>query len=276
MKNIIKTTFGLILLSCGAINAKSVIIEENLSLSGVKTITINSDTGDVNIIQERRTDVHVELETTKGATKLIVEEGSNLKVRVKRPFFGTIPYSAKLTVRVPSEYSKSLNINASSGDVSISELELYNLKVNLSSGHFNGSEFKIDEAKISNSSGHINLNNSDIKKLILDASSGHIKLDGFTGKIEGQSSSGNVDIILDDLIDDIKFRLSSGKFTLKSPNSKIDARLNLRTSSGIIKADFPVTIDGMNKNNSLEGISGEGKYSFDVQNSSGNIELYSN
>lgn len=271
MKNIIQTTFGLILLSCGVINAKSVVIEEKLSLNSVSSITINSDTGDVDLIQEDRKDIHVKLETTKDATKLIIEKGSNLKIRVKRPFLGRSPYTAKLTVRIPSSFNKSLDLNTSSGDVTIPVLVLNNLKLHLSSGHFNGTDFNIDNAKISNSSGHINLDNSEIDTLKLQASSGHIKIDGYTGEIDGQSSSGNVDITLTDFADDIKFRLSSGRFTLQCPDSNIDAELNLRTSSGNIEVDFPVTINNNNTNKSLIATSGSGKYKIDVQNSSGNI-----
>lgn len=273
MKNIIQSAFSLILLSCGVINAKSVIIEEHLSLNGVNHIIINSDTGDVDLIQESRNDIHVELETTKDATKLIIEEGKSLKIRVKRPFLGVRPYTAKLTVRIPLNYNKSLDLNASSGDVTIPQLKLDKLEVNLSSGHFNGSDFQLDEAKISDSSGHITLDNSDIKKLKLNASSGHVTVNSFTGLIDGQSSSGNVEINLADFVNDIKFKLSSGRFILNSPDSKLDAELNLRTSSGNIEVDFPVTISKKGTNNSLKGKCGNGKYKIDVQNSSGNIIL---
>ncbi|MGL1893139.1 MAG: DUF4097 domain-containing protein [Spirochaetaceae bacterium] len=255
-------------------NTNNELQKDHIDIDGIRVIDISTDSGDIEIIPEERSDIYLELTTYRKGPDLIIREGKTTVIDVKQPFFTLFNIGkrqVKLKVFIPYTYNKELIVNSASGDLDISDLSLLKLKTHLSSGDLNGTRLEVNKADISSSSGDITMDLIKIDNLDIRLSSGSLILDNFIGQIDGHSSSGDVDIMLERLTGNIDFRLSSGDFYLDTNETNPNVTLDLSTSSGSIDVDFPVTISQSKNRKTFDGHSGSGKYQINLNLSSGNI-----
>lgn len=268
--------FVTLMLCSGAYARKMYKSEKNINYNDLHTLFIGVSSGDVNVIPENRDDINVFLESSDKKLKLIISEGRDLKIETKKEGFSLFryrPHKTKLTVRVPKEFNRKIEIKVSSGNVKINDFNLDYLKISLSSGNLIANSISAAETEVISSSGNTDFYDSNIDYLELDSSSGDIHLNNFKGEVKGDSSSGNVKIILNKLIGDINFELSSGNLNLTLPDEEIDSSFKITTNSGNIDFNFPITVEGQIKEKSLKGTVGAGRYNIDLHTSSGNITL---
>lgn len=94
--------------------------------------------------------------------------------------------------------------------------------------------------------------------------------------VRASSVSGNVTVGVESLTGDgsLKFTSVSGNVTAELPKG-IDADVTLRTVSGSLDSDFPLTLNGRVRRNSLEARIGRGGRELEVTTVSGNVRLRS-
>ncbi len=90
--------------------------------------------------------------------------------------------------------------------------------------------------KIDMTSGNVDATRVDCGQMQIDMTSGGIDLDGFTGELDANSTSGNLVVRYDETMDDLRFDGTSGNVTIYYTNvDDIDATFNMETTSGNIK-----------------------------------------
>lgn len=267
----------LALLVCGSIfgdSGKS--FKDNISIKGVEKMLVYSTSGEVTIITEKRDDIFVELKTSSNGPRLYVEKGRELVIESKKKglskFFPTFKNS-ELRVYVPENFKRSLYIRNISGDVEISDITLESLELKLTSGDSELRNVKADKGYIKSTSGSVLIEESQIENLETKLTSGTLFIDDFKGKISGKSTSGSVSIDLEELAGDISYKLTSGSMKLNILSDELNSELNLKTTSGKIVCDFPVTATGEIKSKRLTGVSGNPDFNIDISCTSSSIYI---
>ncbi len=256
------------------------VFKENVSISGVQKILVHSVSGEITVIPEDRDDIYIELESYNNGPKLYVEGGREVIIESKkRTWWSIFSFnfkSPKLKVYIPKNYNKSLFIKSISGNVYMSDMSLETLEINSTSGNTEVDKVDSSIATLKNTSGNILLENSKITNLETKVISGRIFLNDVSGNISGRSISGSVDIDLEKLEGDIRFKLTSGRFTLNVDSEEINSSIDLNTLSGRVSCDYPITVSGSMGKKRLSGISGREDFNIEVSNTSGSLYINKN
>jgi lia operon protein LiaG len=226
------------------------------------------------IIPENRDNLQADL---KGKGKLTVKEsGDRISVQYKRIWFDWLPFlnHSKLTIYIPKSYNRNLEIDSGSANLLYngSGTELNRLAVKIGSGNVNLKNLKVNRYEHKGSSGNANITSLETKTGTFDLSSGNIRLMHYIGKLNGDLSSGNFNVQMDQLTNDIKVNVSSGKVKLDLPKNA-DFTLNGDVSSGSISNNFPLK-NQSNNGKHIKGTHGSGHHDIDLDVSSGNISIY--
>jgi lia operon protein LiaG len=91
-------------------------------------------------------------------------------------------------------------------------------------------------------------------------------------RVSASTGSGGVNLELVSRFDDLRVSTGSGSVTLAVPEFT-GARLELRTGSGGISTDLPVTISGTTQRNHVRGTIGDGSANIRVTTGSGGVRL---
>ena len=232
------------------------------------------------IVPEDRDDVRAELKG-KGTVK-VDKHGDEIEVAVKRKGFFWFNWfemdKTKLTVYIPEDYEKNMAIELGSGDVvfkghsSDSPMKLKNLAIDIGSGSMVLENLDVETLAHQSSSGEAEFNSIATGSGSFEVSSGSVHVKNYSGKLEADVSSGELEIQMERLTDDINLNISSGDLELDLPDDA-DFSLNGKISSGDISSDFPLE-NKEETDNHLRGKHGNGKYKINADVSSGDIEIY--
>lgn len=105
--------------------------------------------------------------------------------------------------------------------------------------------------------------------------SGNVRLDKLRAtSVRATSVSGDVDVIVDQLSGDgaLTFSSVSGDVTAELPKD-LDADVSIRSVSGSMDSDFPLTLNGRVSRNRLNARIGKGGRDLEVHTVSGNVRL---
>ncbi|MDM5331888.1 DUF4097 family beta strand repeat-containing protein [Ureibacillus composti] len=223
--------------------------------NNIKLIEIDVEGTNATIIPKNQDEVTAEL---KGKGKVeVVKKGNSIEVQYRRKWFEWFSFfdKTKLTISIPEDYDRDLDVEVGSGNINFvnsEDLHLDNVEVEIGSGNV-----QIET---------LNVNSGDFK-----VSSGNMDIDQFTGKLEANVSSGNLVIHMDELTDNVEADVSSGHLKLDLPDDS-NFTLDARVSSGHIANKFQLENEQSSKNE-LSGKHGTGKYHIDLNVSSGVVEL---
>jgi lia operon protein LiaG len=228
--------------------------QEGKVTNQTELIEIDVSSANTTIIAEKRDDVKAELDG-KG-TVTVETKGNTIKVEYKRKWYQTFTFfnGPKLTIYLPEDYNRDMDIDLSSGNL-----------------HVKGPLINIDQLSLDVSSGNINIESVSANSGTLDVSSGNIDVKHYIGALDVDVSSGNVSINIDQLTDDVKIDVSSGRASLNLPNDA-NFTLNGEVGSGGIFNSFPLKNKQETKQ-TLKGVQGTGEHSLDLSVSSGKIEI---
>jgi len=242
----------------------------DVNISSVSTIIIPEDRKDVKAIYN-------------GKDKLTVREhGDTIEVSVRHKGFGWFDWSPfskkkKLKVYIPEDYHRKIRISLGSGNVNFSgqsksnPLKLDELKVDIGSGNMDLKNMMINKFEQNVASGNVDIKSLQTETGKFDVSSGSLDVKEYTGAIQANVSSGEIDFQVDQLTDSIDIEVSSGDVKLDLPNNA-DFTLDGDVASGNIICELPLTSKNIKKR-SIEGIHGSGKYKIDLDVSSGDITI---
>ncbi|WP_079505584.1 LiaG family protein [Mesobacillus jeotgali] len=256
-------------------------VEDSMKVtSDTEMITVDVSSIETRILPDKRQDVSAELDG-KGLVK-VKRHGDAIEVSAKRKGFLGFNWmerdQASLTVYIPEDYEKDMNIELGSGKVVFkgdsgdNPVKLRNLALNIGSGRVTLENFDVEKLENQSSSGEVEMNSIAAKSGSFEVSSGSVHVKNYSGKLEGDVSSGELEIQMDQLMNDVNLNVSSGYMELDLPD-KADFVLNGKVSSGNITSDFPLE-DKEESNNRLHGTYGSGKYKIHADVSSGNIKIF--
>lgn len=251
-----------------------------LDATGVEQISTKISSGDINIISEDRADVkavlsgYIKSSSEVMKPELIVDKSSNklsINIKSQNIYWGYVNIGLKLYIYIPSTYTKNLSLQTSSGDIKLNnEMNLSDLSCSLSSGDLTIKNVTCDKFSYKCSSGSLQADILNTKETILDSSSGDMNINSFTGDISGESSSGEISINYSSFNNNVTLKAHSGDIRLKLPKSS-EFYIDANCSSGEVECDFPVTISGKKKDNTLTGTVKNDNNKLKLNTSSGDI-----
>jgi len=233
---------------------------KTFGIDQLKEIYIHSVSSDVSVFPTDEEDIKINfygrsaLKSEKASPKLITNlEGGKLKIEIKYP--KVIFYNADvvLDVYIPQDYTGNINIDAVSADVDISNLDINNFQCKTVSGDLQIKSLGSDNLTLKTTSGEVN---------IMD----------FTGNLEADSVSGDINARYRIFDNNIDVKTISGKVEIDLPQNA-EFYLKTNTVSGEVVAKFPITIISFNKMNQLEGTVGTGDNSIIIDTVSGDIYI---
>ncbi|KAB2334785.1 DUF4097 domain-containing protein [Cytobacillus depressus] len=250
-------------------NVTKKINHVEIDASSVKTV----------IIPEKRSNIKAELDG-KG-TLSVKKSGDRILVKYKRSWLKGFPNfknKTVLNIYIPDDYDRNMDIEVGSGYLVFEgksnkqPMKLDKLDINLGSGKIDLKNLVIKEFSNDVSSGMVTIDSLKTEEGSIDVNSGIVKLRHYEGLLKADVSSGQLDIQMDKVTDNIDVEVSSGHLRLGLPKNA-DFTLNGKVSSGIIKTDIPLN-DKIQEKNKISGQSGSGKYKLNITVSSGLVNIY--
>lgn len=246
----------------------------------IENISIDISSVRTAIIPEDRDDVRAEL---KGKGTVSVDKnGDDIEVSVKRKRFFWFNWfeenKTSLTIYIPEDYEKNMEIELGSGEIvfkgnSIDKpMKLTRLGLDIGSGSMELKNIEVETLEHHSSSGEVEINSLTAETGTFNVSSGSVKVQNYTGKLDAEVSSGELEIQMDELKDSISLNVSSGDIELDLP-ADADFTLNGKISSGDISTDFELK-NKQETVNRLSGEHGSGKHEINADVSSGDIEIF--
>ncbi len=245
-----------------------------------ENISIDISSVETMIVPENRDDVRAELKG-KGTAK-VVKRGNEINVTVKRKGFFWFNWfemdKTKLTVYIPKDYEKNMQIELGSGEVVFngpsadSPMKLNKLALDVGSGSMELNNLDVDTLEHHSSSGDVEISSLTAGNGSFEVSSGSVTVKDYSGKLDADVSSGELELQMNELKGDINLNVSSGNLELDLPDSA-DFTLDGKISSGDLSSDFPLENKEQSENH-LRGKHGSGKYDIKADVSSGNIDIF--
>ncbi|MDE3837820.1 hypothetical protein C0966_00155 [Bacillus methanolicus] len=244
----------------------------------IEKIKIEAHGVSTKVIPENRQDLKADL---KGKAKLSVKSsGDEVEVTVKKKGFGWFLFrdKAKLNIYIPEDYDRNMDIDLGSGNLEFSgrsksePMKLSKLSLDLGSGNVKLKNLEVKEFEHDGSSGDAEIHSLAVQSGSIEVNSGSLFLKDYTGGLEADVSSGNLEAQMDKLTDFIDIEVSSGEVDLDLPDNA-SFILNGKVSSGNISCNFPLK-DQKTDKNKIKGIHGSGEHKIDLEVSSGDIKIY--
>ncbi len=277
---------------------ENIKINQEKEIKSKNNLTIESSSSDIEIIFEKRDTIKAHYYGKRSESysepELIVKSfGNEISIYIKYDnnfnYNGSI--STNLDIYVPLELNGNLKVNsssgniyfdntklnevdvsASSGDIEISNIEAEFFKIDSSSGSIIANNIISDIIEIESSSGDQTLDSIDCKSFEGESSSGSISLKNVSGKLNLDTSSGDINIWLNKLSNNIYANTSSGSVKIYVPENK-GFYLSLKTNSGDLSCQFPISINETDEDY-LKGTYKNKKYKIIIETSSGDIDIY--
>ena len=248
---------------------------ESAVAANIKMIEIDLSSVNATIIPEKRDDIKADLDG-KGKVN-INKSGNKIRIEYEQNLLDGIQFlnhTSELNIYIPEDYDQSMAVDVGSGYLQFdgSSMELDELKIDLSSGKIDLTNMTTEKFVNKGSSGMIDINKLVTKAGTIDMSSGIIKVKNYQGALDASVSSGQLNIQIDKLVDDLNVKASSGQIKLDLPDGA-DFTFNGKASSGFIDCDLPLT-NKITDEDKIEGVSGSGKHSVDVNITSGLAKIF--
>ncbi|MGD6878139.1 LiaG family protein [Bacillus infantis] len=249
--------------------------KEKASAERVSRIEVNVSGVETTIIQEERDTVEAVLDG-KGEVN-VKKNGRTIKVDYKRKWphwFGGFE-KTELSIYIPQDYDKDLDINLGSGDFDFAgnePIKLRDVSLDMSSGDVMLGDLQVREFELNGASGELFISSLKAEEADLEISSGSTTIDSLEGKLEAGIASGELGIKMKKLAAPIDLDVSSGDVQLDLPDNA-SFTLDAHYSSGDIHADVPMDQKEV-KDNRISGINKEGKHEIKVDVSSGDVSIY--
>jgi DUF4097 and DUF4098 domain-containing protein YvlB len=165
--------------------------------------------------------------------------------------------------------SADSRVSSGSGDLKINSMKGV-LHAETGSGNIHADDVAGD-AFVNSGSGDIEVRQSAGGSVKAETGSGNIKLRGVKGGLRADVGSGNIQAE-GEPTSDWRLGSGSGNITLRVP-SQASFNIDARTSSGTLKVDHQVTMQGSLARNHIQGKVGNGGVLVDVHTGSGDIEV---
>lgn len=239
----------------------------------VKNLDIHWTAGQVNIAYHDKDTVEI-AETAKKAISGDAQlrwwlDGDTLRVQyAKSGYYALFSQDKALTLTLPEGTAlDGVDVDVTSGDVTVPDLMADKVKVHLTSGDLQLKQSgKAESVQVSSTSGDLSVDVGEVNALDVSVTSGKIAVNGDdVRETRINSTSGRIDVALS-AFEALRIDATSGDIAVALP-AEPGYRADLDTTSGRIDYAVPLTRDGD------DYVSGDGGASVRIDTTSGNISL---
>ncbi|RCW47637.1 putative adhesin [Paenibacillus prosopidis] len=178
-----------------------------------------------------------------------------------------------LIVELPDRLWDSVELKSSSANIEVEQLEATTAVVETGSGNINIEELSTGTATIQSKSGSVKAENYKSEQVTVHSNSGNITLDDGTGRVDGETRSGNIRMETDELLQDVTLRSGSGNVRIDVTKEPESAAIHLRTNSGNLDVDWDQFVADRDNEEELSGKIGSGQIKIDLESSTGDLKL---
>ncbi|MCY8928129.1 DUF4097 domain-containing protein [Bacillus subtilis] len=242
----------------------------------IDSMVIESDSKDVRIIAEERSDISAGISGDSG--KLFVTENKRkLELTVKEKEFQFLNgfNRSTLIVRLPYDYKGDLAVRTSSGDVSVAgndHLALSGLNAVSASGNTSVTDVRIQDLKVKASSGDVFISNTVSKTAGIDLTSGDANLVHVSGSLDVKMTSGDFNAVLKKVTGPVSVTLTSGDANLSLPK-KGSFAVNALSASGDVSSPYSFADKAHKEQHHITGTQGSGRHPIDIKTDSGDLAI---
>ena len=239
-------------------------------------MVIESDSKDVRIIAEERSDISAGISGDSG--KLFVTENKRkLELTVKEKEFQFLNgfNRSTLIVRLPYDYKGDLAVRTSSGDVSVAgndHLALSGLNAVSASGNTSVTDVRLQDLKVKASSGDVSISNTVSKTAGIDLASGDANLVHVSGSLDVKMTSGDFNAVLKKVTGPVSVTLTSGDANLSLPQNGSFA-VNALSASGDVSSPYSFADKAHKEQHHITGTQGSGRHPIDIKTDSGDLAI---
>ncbi|MBA5714014.1 DUF4097 domain-containing protein [Bacillus subtilis] len=242
----------------------------------IDSMVIESDSKDVRIIAEERSDISAGISGDSG--KLFVTENKRkLELTVKEKEFQFLNgfNRSTLIVRLPYDYKGDLAVRTSSGDVSVAgndHLALSGLNAVSASGNTSVTDVRIQDLKVKASSGDASISNTVSKTAGIDLASGDANLVHVSGSLDVKMTSGDFNAVLKKVTGPVSVTLTSGDANVSLPQNGSFA-VNALSASGDVSSPYSFADKAHKEQHHITGTQGSGRHPIDIKTDSGDLAI---
>lgn len=242
----------------------------------IDSMVIESDSKDVRIIAEERSDISAGISGDSG--KLFVTENKRkLEMTVKEKEFQFLNgfNRSTLIVRLPYDYKGDLAVRTSSGDVSVAgndHLALSGLNAVSASGNTSVTDVRIQDLKVKASSGDVSISNTVSKTAGIDLASGDANLVHVSGSLDVKMTSGDFNAVLKKVTGPVSVTLTSGDANVSLPQNGSFA-VNALSASGDVSSPYSFADKAHKEQHHITGTQGSGRHPIDIKTDSGDLAI---
>lgn len=190
-------------------NSKTIIFDESYEKDLVNEIKVKSDLGDIKLQESQEEKIRVSVFGKSLEDINISFEEGILSVEIKQPsrIFNFGIHKNDVTIYIPKEYSKNINVDASFGDIKIA--------------NFENAIMNIEE-----DCGDIEI--QSVKDIVVKNSYGDIKIEKITNKCNIKNNCGDIKINKLEIKEDSSIESDLGDIKIeKTSDIYIDSKVNL-------------------------------------------------
>ncbi|WOO45863.1 DUF4097 domain-containing protein [Bacillus subtilis] len=242
----------------------------------IDSMVIESDSKDVRIIAEERSDISAGISGDSG--KLFVTENKRkLELTVKEKEFQFLNgfNRSTLIVRLPYDYKGDLAVRTSSGDVSVAgndHLALSGLNAVSASGNTSVTDVRIQDLKVKASSGDVSISNTVSKTAGIDLASGDANLVHVSGSLDVKMTSGDFNAVLKKVTGPVSVTLTSGDANVSLPQNGSFA-VNALSASGDVSSPYSFADKAHKEQHHITGTQGSGQHPIDIKTDRGDLAI---
>ncbi|MBU8805166.1 DUF4097 domain-containing protein [Bacillus subtilis] len=242
----------------------------------IDSMVIESDSKDVRIIAEERSDISAGISGDSG--KLFVTENNRkLELTVKEKEFQFLNgfNRSTLIVRLPYDYKGDLAVRTSSGDVSVAgndHLALSRLNTVSASGNASVTDVRLQDLKVKASSGDVTISNTVSKTSGIDLASGDANLVHVSGSLDVKMTSGDFNAVLTKIIGPVSVTLTSGDANLSLPKNG-SFTVKAKSASGDVSSPYSFADKAHKEQHHITGTQGSGRHPIDIKTDSGDLAI---
>ena len=284
-------------------HVKDVYQEEKVSVDQIEQIEISSSFIDMEVTQTEREEIQlvltgkvsssleedVRIHSKQSGSTLIIEA----KVNDKKWMTGFKRISLTLQVQVPMKFNKDVVLKGTSGDIYLEKVHLNSVQLQASSGDIHvkdvivrnmlqtklsSGDVKIENVKAhlmshQSSSGDVEVKHSMATVIRAESTSGDINILECGGKLDLKSTSGDAEVELSQLIEDMQLTSTSGDIKINLQHTPNDVEVEFKSSSGDGRVRIPEIYFGVKKDNHIQAFKGSKEPKIIARTSSGDFTL---
>lgn len=227
-------------------------------------------------------------------TLIVSKSGNTVDIKIKYPqnkLVINFRNDFKLDIYIPKTYAENLKVATTSANTSIDEMNLKSFKYSTISGDLTANSVNSAKTELHATSGKSKINGSlgdftftsisgelvsdnfKAEAARIEVTSADVSLKGNPGETTYKSISGGIKLDYTEKISGgINANVTSGNINLKLPSDS-EFGIEFRATSGNAKCDFPVTLNGSQDDNRLNGTVGSSSNMIKVSSISGDLSI---